>query len=116
MSRTKKDRARKPRRKPDPTRSTDEAREIKFKREKGRPSKKEWDWMSAFDSEAFAEAAVADARRVIDKLEVGPRNCAIPPLRLLKEAIETTVAAIEVERDSRCARAFRDSSGSPCRR
>lgn len=42
MSRTKKDRGQKPRRKPTPTRGTDEARERKAKDKKG-PSKKEWD-------------------------------------------------------------------------
>lgn len=43
MSRTRKDRGKKPRRKPVPIRSTDEARAIKHKRDRKKPSAKDWD-------------------------------------------------------------------------
>jgi hypothetical protein len=44
VSRTRKDRAQKPRRKPVPIRSTKEDREKKYKRDKGKPPKDELQW------------------------------------------------------------------------
>jgi hypothetical protein len=59
--------------------------------------------MSVFDAEIFASAALADASKC-----VGEDPEAKNELLQMQQDIEATLAALEVEKDSRRARALRD--------
>lgn len=68
--------------------------------------------MSTFDAEVFAKAVLADVCLVISEAE---KTCASftsfevkHEVKELQDDIEATLAAIEIERDGRRARALRD--------
>jgi len=63
--------------------------------------------MSTFDAEIFAQTVLADARDVVDKNQDDSAEVRVE-LAQLRQDIEATLAALEVERDSRRARALRD--------
>src|SRR3954467_1392704 len=63
--------------------------------------------MSTFDAEIFAQAALADVRGLLTDSEHNSAELK-QELQELQDDIEATLAAIEVEKDSRRARAPRD--------
>jgi len=62
--------------------------------------------MSTFDAEIFAQAVLADVQDVLDKADEESADVRVE-LSELRKDIEATLAALEVERDSRRARALR---------
>ena len=62
--------------------------------------------MSTFDAEIFAQAVLADVQAVIDRADEESADVRVE-LSELRKDIEATLAALEVERDSRRARALR---------
>jgi len=67
--------------------------------------------MSVFDAEIFAQAVLGDVRKVLDRLdEFGEekKKPALAEFLAFQNDVEATLAALEVERDGRRARALRD--------
>jgi hypothetical protein len=62
--------------------------------------------MSTFDAEIFAQAVLADVGEVIEQAEEDSADVRVE-LAALRQDIEATLAALEVERDGRRARALR---------
>ncbi|HZV02652.1 MAG TPA: hypothetical protein VFF73_38450 [Planctomycetota bacterium] len=62
--------------------------------------------MSTFDAEIFAQAVLADVQDVLDKAEEESADVRVE-LSDLRNDIEATLSALEVERDNRRARALR---------
>ena len=62
--------------------------------------------MSTFDAEIFAQAALADVKAVLDSTDEDSADVRVE-LAQLQQDIEATLAALEVERDERRARALR---------
>jgi hypothetical protein len=63
--------------------------------------------VSTFDAEIFAQTALADVRELIDQGQQDSAEVRVE-LAQLRQDIEATLAALEVERDARRARALRD--------
>ena len=63
--------------------------------------------MSTFDAEIFAQAALADVRGLLES-SAATTSDARGELQELQDDIEATLAALEVEKDGRRARALRD--------
>ena len=63
--------------------------------------------MSTFDAEIFAQVALADVRELIDESSQDSAEVRVE-LAQLRQDMEATLAALEVERDARRARALRD--------
>jgi len=62
--------------------------------------------VSTFDAEIFAQAVLADVNQVIDQADEESADVRVE-LSELRQDIEATLAALEVEKDSRRARALR---------